>query len=94
MSPIKLVHRDIFEIFSDNRLGHFPYLNQVVFCCATDYPRFGLIPAEISDMIGVTTVHEQTKAISISEAIPKNIRLTVRAAHPPDHLVAAPLLRG
>jgi len=89
LSPIKFVHRDIFEVFADDRLGHFPYLDEIVFRCTANHPWFGLVPAEVGNMISMATVHEQTASVSTGARILRN-SLTVLVGHPPGHLVVVP----
>jgi len=56
---LKLIHGDVVGVFAYDGLGDFPDLDQVVFGGAADDPGFGLVPAEIGEVVGVAAVHEE-----------------------------------
>lgn len=61
-SSLNLIHRDIFRIFSNNRFGYFPDLDEIVLSSAAHNPWLIQVPGEIRHAVGVTTVHKQPAA--------------------------------
>jgi len=57
VSELTIRHRGV--IGTDDGLGHLPDLKKVVLGSAADNPRVVEIPAEISQVIGVSSVHEE-----------------------------------
>lgn len=72
-SWLDFLNRHIICVFTDNRIGHFPHLDQVVLRGAAEHPRVVQIPAEIRNAIRVATVHEEstqkTEGVSLGRTV-------------------------
>lgn len=57
--PLKLIDWNIIVVFADNGFCYFPDLDKVVFGCTTNDPGFVGIPAEVSQVVRVASVHKE-----------------------------------
>lgn len=56
---VEFVDRQLIVVLTDNGVSYLPDLQHVVFSCAGYQPWLVGVPAEISQVIGMSSVHEK-----------------------------------